>query len=252
LDKEKKETKKLGGSMITGIDYLDLAQYIQQPGLEGGSLETKGYIPSKSSGVTIGVGVDLGQYNEYELEKMFGGGSASKGRSQYKNFIKLLKPYLGGGGKTHHKNNPLYLSKADAQFLTDKVVQYNADRIAKTYNEKAKTLGSGYTFEGLDKNIQRTIFSTLYQMGPNGADKFLTNAAKGDWNGMYNEMTRGNWGNNATWARRNREAAHLKASGGLINQAVQDTGYVERIMSGDNAIDVTDIIGTISAERKKY
>ena len=77
--------------MSSEINYRAIRGYIQRGGFEGKSRHI-GYIPpdeQDNSGVTIGVGFDLGHHNEKDLVKM---GFSSR-------MISKLRPYLGKVGQ---------------------------------------------------------------------------------------------------------------------------------------------------------
>ena len=81
--------------MPSEINYMAIRGYIQKGGFEGPS-QNVGHIPTDKegnvigkSGVTIGVGFDLGQHNEQDLINM----EFSKGLRD------KLRPYLGKKGQ---------------------------------------------------------------------------------------------------------------------------------------------------------
>ena len=94
--------------MPSGINYKAIRSYIQKGGFEGPSHHF-GKVPSDKegnvigkSGVTIGVGFDLGQHNEQDLINM----EFSKGMRD------KLRPYLGKKGQEAKDfKKPLELSQ---------------------------------------------------------------------------------------------------------------------------------------------
>ena len=163
---------------MAGINYDYLRASIQREGVgaEGKSRPT-GYVPSDSSGVTIGVGFDLGQHNEGDLKRM----------GFNKNLIAKLKPYLGLEGDAARKvAGNLNVSGQDYIDIILKPIHHKIDRVAKKYNEKA----GKDAFQNLEPELQRTIFGVTYQMGTGSFLKsdFWKQATSKDWTGMLNNM----------------------------------------------------------------
>ena len=102
--------------MPSEINYRAIRGYIQEGGFEGPShhygkipLDKEGNVIG-NSGVTIGVGFDLGQHNEQDLINM----EFSKG------LIDKLRPYLrkkGQEAKDIKKNKPLLLGADSEDYL---------------------------------------------------------------------------------------------------------------------------------------
>ena len=219
--------------MPSGIDYRAIRGYIQKAGFEGPSHRI-GQVPTDkkgnvigNSGVTIGVGFDLGQHNEQDLINMeFGKGLRDK-----------LRPYLGKTGqeaKDFKKKNPLVLGENSEDYLQVimRPTKYYTDILASKYD---KSTGVAGDFENLDPAIQGTLLSVLYQMGMSNpakdTPKFWKHATSKNWAGLVNELETGDWGKNKEgtregldyiYNRRKLEASKLKESGSLINQTVMD------------------------------
>ena len=219
--------------MPSEINYKAITGYISQPGIEGKS-HNVGYIPTDKkgnvigkSGVTIGVGFDLGQHNRQDLVKM--GFSNS--------MINKLNPYLGKKGqeaKDFKKNNPLVLGENSQDYLEvkNKPTKYYTDILASKYDEATGVAGD---FESLDPAIQGTLFSVSYQYGMDNpaksTPKFWKHATSKNWKGLVKELETGDWGKNKEgtregldyiYKRRKLEAFKLKESGALIKQKVFD------------------------------
>ena len=205
--------------MAAAINYDYLRASIQQEGVgaEGKSRPT-GYVPSDSSGVTIGVGFDLGQHNEGDLRRM----------GFNKNLIAKLKPYLGLEGDAARKvAGNLNVSGQDYIDIILKPIHHKIDRVAKKYNEKA----GKDAFQNLEPELQRTIFGVTYQMGTGNFLKsdFWKQATSKDWAGMLNNLQSGGWG--ATQKRRTKELDILLKSGAVQRQFVFDIQKKENFLS---------------------
>ena len=221
--------------MPSEINYRAIRGYIQEGGFEGPShhfgkipLDKEGNVIGKS-GVTIGVGFDLGQHNEQDLINM----EFSKG------LIDKLKPYLGKKGqeaKDIKKNNPLFLGQDSKDYLEVimRPTKYYTDILASKYD---KSTGVAGDFESLDPAIQGTLLSVLYQYGMDDpgetTPKFWKHATSKDWGGLVNELKTGDWGKNEKgtregldyiYNRRKLEASKLEESGVLTKQQVFDQG----------------------------
>ena len=208
-----------------GIANKSLRRSIQRPGHEGRSSPI-GYVPTDSSGnvidnsgVTIGVGFDLGQHNDYDLKKM---GFSKDLRTK-------LKDFLGKKGSEAKKiAGDLKVSGQDYLELILRPINYKIDRIAEKYDKKA----GKDSFKNLEPELQKTIFSVMYQMGvegETGAPEFWRQATSKDWTGMLNNMQSNGWGK--TQARRTRELDILLKSGAVQRQFVFDMQKKENFLS---------------------
>ena len=218
--------------MPSGIKYEAISGFISKPGIEGPSHRI-GQVPTDDegnvigkSGVTIGVGFDLGQHNEHDLKKMgFSEGMRNK-----------LKPYLRLKGQAaidaNSGTNKLVLGQEDYLQVIMRPTKYYTDILASKYDESTGVAGD---FESLDPAIQGTLFSVSYQYGMDNpaktTPKFWKHATSKDWEGLVNELKTGNWGKNEKgtkegldyiYNRRTLEASKLEESGSLINQTVMD------------------------------
>tara|TARA_R110000765_G_scaffold417891_1_gene520926 strand:+ start:26 stop:712 length:687 start_codon:yes stop_codon:yes gene_type:complete len=218
--------------MPSGIDYRAIRGYIQKAGFEGPSHRI-GQVPTDDegnvigkSGVTIGVGFDLGQHNEHDLKKMgFSEGMRNK-----------LKPYLRLKGQAaidaNSGTNKLVLGQEDYLQVIMRPTKYYTDILASKYDESTGVAGD---FESLDPAIQGTLFSVSYQYGMDNpaktTPKFWKHATSKDWEGLVNELKTGNWGKNEKgtkegldyiYNRRTLEASKLEESGVLTKQKVFD------------------------------
>lgn len=118
------------------------------------STETVGYVPSVGdSGVTIGTGFDLGQFNETELKNM---GLDST-------LIATLKPYLGlkkDAAKAKLKSNPLQLSASVVADMDNKVWGYEVDKAISKYEKN-----TGFAWDNLPNEVQDSLLIQSFQLG---------------------------------------------------------------------------------------
>ena len=162
--------------------------------LEG--FTTKGVVPhaeGSKSGVTVGIGVDLGYLKVHRLpipEKL-------------KN---KLQPYVGRKGKAAQKalrTQPLFLTEEEAMMLSQLQLLRYTTFVKNYWNADAEVLWSS-----IPDALQTVVFSVLYQYGrPERVPKFW--AAVTDLNipGAVNELR--NFGDSYP-TRRNKEADYLE------------------------------------------
>jgi hypothetical protein len=103
------------------------------------------------SGTTIGAGVDLGQMNEYDLNKL----------KLPPHLFFTLKPYLGVKGTKALELEELELMEIDARILSNKVKDSIITKIVNQYEKDSKR-----NFNDLSMNIQTAIADYFYQFGP--------------------------------------------------------------------------------------
>ena len=165
------------------IEYEKIFGWIP---LVEGKLQTRGYIPcfikgssrtcnyrgtgydvSKLdpmgvSGVTIGIGVDLGQQTEHQLRK-WGVSDA---------LLDKLRPYIGAKDKAACialQTAPLTLTEEEARELTYAEQKgYMDEVVVPTWNYQ---YGSRGKYEDLPWQAQCVIFSLVYQLGWGGLRK---------------------------------------------------------------------------------
>ena len=198
---------------MAGINYEDLRLSVQKPGEEGRSHHF-GLIPSDSSGVTIGVGFDIGQHSTRELEEIFKGNES---------LISKLSPYANKSGKVakdYHDKYPLTLDPKGQDYLDVILmpVKYKIDAISSKYDKATGVEGS---FANLDSIKQEIIFSTMYQLGyedvprksggyqKTGAPDFWKAAVAQDWDTLEEELLSSDWPKHAL-IRKNREGQRFK------------------------------------------
>jgi len=178
--------------------------------LEGNKLD--GYVPAKngaplgSSGVTVGMGVDLGQMDQKSLDALDISQSVKD----------KLKPYLGLKGtnaQTKLKSNPLSLSQDEVDKLNAAVQEKQVKPLRENYD--AVVGPNGTKFDDLPEQAQTVIASVTFQNGKiwasnhKNADvkKFWKAATDKDWVKMQSMLR--NWALKDYKTRRNKEADYL-------------------------------------------
>lgn len=120
------------------------------------------YMPMGVSGVTIGVGVDLGQQSEGELS----------GWGLPDDVLSMVRPYIGMKKKAAVAAlaaAPLTLSAGDAQELTDCEHRgYMADIVVPWWDGREERC---LDYEALPWQAQAVVFSMAYQLGISGMQR---------------------------------------------------------------------------------
>ena len=122
---------------------------------EGGSRNT-GYVPDaekSKSGVTIGVGFDLGARNVNDLRAL----------NLDKALVELLTPYLGLQGQSalrYLEQHPLTITDADADAINVSVKSGLIDSLVAKYDADA-----GVSFASIPAKWQTVIASVEFQYG---------------------------------------------------------------------------------------
>lgn len=123
---------------------------------------TTGYVPAKdgkvigTSGVTIGMGLDLGAHSENDLTSM----------GIPKNIITALKPYLGlkGNAAVNKRTaTPLTLKAEDVKTLNKKVKQDKYDKISRKFKNRV-----GRSLEDEAVNVRQAIILAGFNLGESG------------------------------------------------------------------------------------
>jgi lysozyme-like predicted toxin len=193
---------------LTGIDLSFL--HAQE------GYETNGYVPEKNgvaidnSGVTIGAGVDLGQMNDYDLNQLI------KNHGLDPVLAQKVKPYLGlkrGQAQTYLAQNPITLTKPEAEQLTDAKYSKIAGDLIKRYDAEMAKTGSSSTFASLPDKLKTVALSVALQHGPAldlATRRFWSALTNQDTNAMESELR--NFSKDPLYKfnpRRNREADYL-------------------------------------------
>lgn len=162
-----------------------------------------GVVPMYSSGVTVGIGCDLGQTTEAYLDE-YG--------VNRKLVVEYLRPYIGlkktAAAEMLHRKE-LTLSYADAMALSEAVHAGYIERfVIPGYNRDAKI-----SFALLPKPAQICIVSMCYQKGVGGVRRDFKNTwaalCRCDWKDAYNRLTNASlW--SAFQGRRKQEGELLK------------------------------------------
>ncbi len=133
------------------------------------------YTAMGASGVTIGVGVDLGQQTPPQLRRW--------GVSEP--LLEKVRPYIGltrGAALRALRNAPLRLTEDEARELTDAEHKGYMDDVVVPWWDRGKhTLA----FADLPWQVQAVAFSLVYQCGVRGAERrgpvTLAALRRGDW-----------------------------------------------------------------------
>lgn len=150
------------------------------------------YVPdSGKSGVTIGIGVDLGNMDLSDAE-----GIPQDIRAR-------INPYLGVTGDDAEQAleaHALALSKEEIDLLSIEAISIHLNELARWYNK-----ASSIPFSHLTDNQQLVLLSVKYQYGdlPQRTPKFWRYATDNDWQSVYYELM--NFGDDYP-SRRRREA----------------------------------------------
>lgn len=157
---------------------------------------TKGTVPhpeGSKSGVTVGMGVDLGHTNISRLNLPDA-------------LYAKLKPYEGLKSKQaveFLKKNPLELTEEEAMLITQKSLLRHSTFIKNMWNSH-----TSIKWSALPDRFQTIVFSVLYQYGTHlRVPKFWRAATTLDVKGMVAELR--NFGD-AYPTRRNKEADYLE------------------------------------------
>ncbi len=179
--------------------------------LEGNKLA--GYVPERngvalgSSGVTIGMGVDLGQMDQQALD-------ALDVAQSVKDKLKLYLGLKGAAAQAKLKSAPLELAQNDVQELNAAVQTRQIDELRRGYDQAVGA--SGAKFDDLPEEAQTVIASVKFQNGniwasthknPNVA-KLWKAATQRDWATMQSVLR--NWTPKDYKTRRNKEADYLE------------------------------------------
>jgi GH24 family phage-related lysozyme (muramidase) len=152
------------------------------------------YVPDVGqSGVTVGIGVDLGHMNFTAL-------------IQSNTLREKIAPYYGkyrDEAAQFLAQNPLELTKEEVDYLSTIAIESHLDELRTWYNLSALA-----PFGSLTDNQKIVMMSVKYQYGDirRRTPKFWGFCVARDWRGAYNELM--NFGD-AYKTRRRREAALL-------------------------------------------
>ncbi|WP_277965031.1 pesticin C-terminus-like muramidase [Pseudomonas sp. RIT-To-2] len=178
---------------VNGVDYGFISTS------EGGQ-KLNAYVPTASSGVTLGTGVDLHGRTQASMSAL--------GWPQ--SLIDQLLPYTtvqGSAASTYLQSHPLSVSQANADIMDQSVLNAMISTVATNYNN-ASAIADFYQ---LPSGTQTAIFDLAYQYGTNLASatpNFWNQITSGQWQQALDNLN--NFGD-AYPTRRGREAQLLQA-----------------------------------------
>ena len=137
---------------MMNIDWTFISQH------EGGQ-KLEGYWPGKAnSGVTVATGVDIGQRNMFELNRL----------NLTPDLKKKLEPYLGVKGDAARRllmERPLKITKMEADQLDQNIKRDILGRFEQLYNQEVMGKPGLKPFSQLPREIQTVIASLVWQYG---------------------------------------------------------------------------------------
>ncbi|MGQ8366163.1 pesticin C-terminus-like muramidase [Glaciecola sp. 1036] len=156
------------------IDYAFIAE------LEGGNV-LKGYVPdaqNSQSGVTLGIGFDLGARNIQDLMKL---GLNPK-------YLQLLGPYLGLKGEqaqAYLQQYPIEIDEALANALNSSAKSKMIEQLVERYNADCNT-----AFVDIPAKWQTIIASVEFQYGSvkQRCPRFWRHVTRQDWPTAVKEL----------------------------------------------------------------
>ena len=161
--------------------------------LEGN--ERRGYVPKVgTSGVTIGMGLDLGNFGDITALGL-------PSRIEDK-----LMPYVGyrrDVAEVVLEDNPLVISVADVNRLNIHVIDHILAKVARLFERDSMV-----SWWSLTVQQKTVVYSVLHQYGsPVRVPTFWGHVTKGNWDGVVAELR--NFGDSFP-TRRNKEADYLE------------------------------------------
>jgi len=192
--------------LISYAKELDFLQLVESGIDDEGNLkiQTSGYIPKHAdgqimgvSGVTVGIGIDLGQQSEEQLRK---DGVPDR-------ILNQLKPFLGlkrADADNKLKTTSLNLTPEDALELSRKVQVRTIKEIESKYPK----------FKEISPEGRAVILSLTYQYGSAGRDRHFKTVVDDILNGNYSNAAASLDARQAYSGRRKQEAQLLRNSSG--------------------------------------
>lgn len=169
----------------------------------------RGYWPGGKSGVMIGTGVDLGQRNEADFDRLTFESPEMKDRVKAK-----VIPYFGRRGLDAQATaGTLRLTGAEAEALDRAVRREIYEKVSDDFDRAA----GAAAFTKLPREAQTAIVSVAYNQGPNlkaSAPRFWGHVIRREWHLAARELR--NWSTKPDFPesireRRQREALLLDA-----------------------------------------
>lgn len=186
----------LSGTNFSDVDKTIISKH------EGGDLSTAYPPPTPKSGVTVGIGVDLGQQTATGLANM--GVSPST--------ISVLQPYLGlkdGTASQYLAAHPLTLTSTQDADLNNHVLPSYFNSLGASFDDTAPN----FDLSDLPWQAQTVLADLWYNMGnlSAAAPNLWQQMTTGDWNAAYNNlMNFTNDPSSALYQRAQSDAALLK------------------------------------------
>lgn len=192
-------TTPLSGNGYTEVDKSIISKH------EGGDFRTAYPPPSSRSGVTIGIGVDLGQQTATGLTNM----GVSQG------LVDVLMPYLGmtdGTASQYLASHPLTLTQPQDDELNSHVMPSYFSGLGTAYDNAASN-SDYWPLSDMPWQAQTVLADLWYNMGDlrHAAPNFWNEMRSGDWDAAYNNLM--NFTSNpgdALYKRAQSDAALLK------------------------------------------
>ena len=130
-----------------------------------------------TSGVTVGVGVDLGNFGNLDALNLPAG------------ILEKLKPYEGLRGEAARQAleaKPLVLTEEEATKISSATKDYIEQRVSRLYNRDS----SSGNWKDIPEEARTAIMSVAYNHGPNpsGFPVFWRHVTMQDWEGAVNEL----------------------------------------------------------------
>jgi hypothetical protein len=175
--------------------------------------EYKPYVPASStgkvlgqSGVTLGIGVDIGNMNPIFLDIP----------DELKDKLRPYYRMRGDNARYVLLHKPLKLEKAEIDLISMAAIELHLDELRKQFNAESKI-----PFDSLSDNQQTVLLSVKYQYGSlkSRTPKFWGFATDNNWNAVYHELM--NFGDKYP-SRRRREASLIARDFRPENQDAED------------------------------
>ena len=218
---------------IMAIDW----DFIAQKGIEGESEHLTGYVPSDTSGFTVG-SFDIGQHSKEDVRRILqsysnklAGGGSSVGVLR-KDLLDKVSPF------TEDSSSSLKYSTKEERDIIAKQVSFQEKDIAyltaaKRYEFEVKTLSKKKGWKDLDEKTQTVLGSFGWQYGTDkqadGRNRFEELwEDRNDKNALEEKLRSFGKEQPKYKFRRNKEADYLNPS--------EETSYMEQWIKEDNPL----------------
>ena len=189
----------------SAVDWNKIAEFegaTPEKRLTGYIAQTDG-VAIEGSGVTIGLGVDLGQHNKHDLIGL------------PEDLIKKLTPFLElkGQAALNSSFENLKISENEVNVLDQHLKAKKTEQVRKAYNND-----TGQEFYNLPPDAQTAIMSVYWQHGTSNpqtaAPKFWGHVTQGNWGGATQELR--NWSDKPDYGHQYRRNAEANILANLI------------------------------------